>query len=222
MLILVIPTFNAEPCLETLLPQIAGERIVVSDGGSTDRTLYHAVQAGAVIAVGASGRGAQLALGAKLAQLSGGEGDWFLFLHADSHLPDGWKDAVTKAMDRGDPAYFRFRANASGAKARFMDAMVALRCRALGLPYGDQGLLISRALYEAVGGYAAMPLFEDVDMIERVRRAARLRALPLPIRTDISKHDRDGLWRRGLRNLRLLWRYKRGATTDELVRGYGA
>jgi hypothetical protein len=123
-------------------------------------------------------------------------------------------------MQQGDPRYFRFKADATGWRARFMNRMVALRCWALGLPYGDQGLLISRTLYEQVGGHAKMALFEDVELVERVRRAARLRPLPAALTTDVSKHWQDGLWRRGLRNLGLLWRYKRGATVAELLEAY--
>lgn len=220
VLVIIIPTYHAESALARLLAQLGDVRVIVSDGGSTDGTLKAAAAGQARLAVGASGRGAQLRLGARLATLSGEAGDWFLFLHADLQLPSGWRDVVKTATEQGDPRYFRFRADATGLKARFMDAMVALRCGALGLPYGDQGLLISRALYEQVGGYGAMDLFEDVDLVERLKAVARLRPLPAKLTTDVSKHWRAGLWRRGCRNLGLLWRYKRGAAVSELVRDY--
>jgi glycosyltransferase involved in cell wall biosynthesis len=220
VLIIIIPTYRAETGLARLLPQLAGARVIVSDGGSTDSTLQRAAGAGANLAVGVSGRGAQLKLGAKMAALSGAQDDWFLFLHADSQVPDDWRRVLDQAMQQGDPRYFRFKADATGSRARFMNRMVALRCWALGLPYGDQGLLISRTLYEQVGGHAKMALFEDVELVERVRRAARLRPLPAALTTDVSKHWQDGLWRRGLRNLGLLWRYKRGATVAELLEAY--
>ncbi|WP_298913571.1 glycosyltransferase [uncultured Algimonas sp.] len=216
----VIPTYRAEAGLARLLPQLSGDRVIVADGGSDDGTLGVALRHGAVLAVGARGRGAQLALGARLAGLSGRAEDWFLFLHADSRLPEGWREAIDAAMGDRDPRYFGFRADADGPKARLMDAMVALRCAALGLPYGDQGLLVSRALYERVGGYADMDLFEDVELVERLRRVARLRPLPLALTTDISEHERDGIWRRGARNLGLLWRYKRGAEVADLLARY--
>lgn len=203
-----------------LLPQLRGERVIVSDGGSTDGTLVCAARAGVCLALGASGRGAQLKLGAKLATLSGNTDDWFVFLHADSQLPDDWRDVLSDAMNEGHPRYFRFKADASGLKPQFMNAMVALRCWALGLPYGDQGLLISRTLYEQVGGHAKIALFEDVDLVEKLRKVAKLRPLPAALTTDVSKHWQDGLWRRGVRNLGLLWRYKRGASVSELLKVY--
>jgi glycosyltransferase involved in cell wall biosynthesis len=220
VLTIIIPTFQAEQGLRRLLPQLNDARVIVSDGGSEDGTLKFAVSTGASLAVGARGRGAQLKLGAKLAVLSGDPSDWFLFLHADSQLPDNWRDVVSTATAQTDPRYFRFKADASGLKPLFMNQMVALRCWALGLPYGDQGLLISRALYEQVGGHAKMALFEDVDLVERLKNVASLRPLPAALTTDVSKHWRDGLWRRGVRNLGLLWRYKRGATVSELLKAY--
>ena len=220
MLVIIIPTYQAESGLSRLLPQLAGERVIVSDSGSVDGTLMYAARAGACLAVGAKGRGAQLKLGAALAALSGDPGDWFLFLHADSQLPDNWRDAVSAAMAQDHPRYFRFKADASGPAATFMNRMVALRCWALRLPYGDQGLLVSRALYEQVGGHAKMALFEDVELNGRLKKASRLRPLPIFLTTDVSKHWQDGLWRRGVRNLGLLIKYKRGATVEDLLEAY--
>ena len=220
MLIVIIPSYEAESGLSQLLPQLAGERVIVSDGGSVEGSLLCAAKAGASLACGAKGRGAQLRLGAHLAALSGDAQDWYLFLHADSSLPDGWRAVVARAMTQRDPRYFRFKAEATGWRAVLMNRMVGLRCWALRLPYGDQGLLVSRALYEQVGGYGAMPLFEDVDIVGRLKHAANLRPLPASLSTDVSQHWENGVWRRGLRNLRLLWRYKRGASVEELRQAY--
>ena len=117
MLFIIIPTYQAETGLARLLPQLAGARVIVSDGGSTDSTLQRAADAGANLAVGASRRGAQLKLGAKMASLSGTEEDWFLFLHADSQLPEDWQRVVDRAMQQGSPRYFRFKAAATGWRA---------------------------------------------------------------------------------------------------------
>lgn len=220
MLIVIIPTYNAEKALSHLLPQLDGVRIIVSEGGSQDQTVKKAVKGGAVLAIGATGRGAQLRLGASLARLSGQPEDWFLFLHADSHLSHNWRDIVETAMHQARPRYFRYRAGATGLRWRLMDILVGWRSDLLGLPYGDQGLLISRQLYEQVGGYADMPLFEDVDMIERLRRVCAVRSLPASLRTDVSGYEREGLFRRGISNLKLLRRYKKGARIEDLLRDY--
>lgn len=222
MLIIIIPTYQAAVALERLLPQLAGQSVIVSDGGSSDETLEIAAKQGARLACGAKGRGAQLRLGADLAIRSGETEDWFLFLHADSHMCDGWQEAVEAAMASPYPRYFQFKADAMGLFCWFMNRMVGLRCWALGLPYGDQGLLISRALYESVGGYSEMPLFEDVEMVERLKTVSPLKLLPHPLMTDVTRHKKQGLWKRGLSNLRLLWRYKRGTDVETLLRDYRA
>lgn len=220
MLIVVIPTFNAAEPLSQLLEQLDGVRTIVSDGGSDDDTLQVALRHRATLSVGRSGRGAQLALGAKLAKLSGSPDDWFLFLHADSILPENWRAVIVPAIRHGNPRYFRFKASGSDFTSWWIDRMVALRCWAWKLPYGDQGLLISRTLYESLGGYSDMPLFEDVEIIDRINRKANLKPLPAALKTDISKHRRDGLWRRGLRNLGLLRRYRKGMSADALLERY--
>lgn len=222
MLAVIIPTYNTAPYLQNLLPQIAGKaRLIIADGGSSDDTLKQAIKGGAVIAVGAQGRGGQLALGANLAL----ENDWLLFIHADNQLPQNWEHIVERHIkNHPDCAgYFRFRADASGFWARFMDFWVALRCQWWGLPYGDQGLLISRQMYDGLGGYKSMPLFEDVDMIDRFKaRFGRTRLRPLNghMQICVEKYKQDGFWKRGRRNLKLLKAYRRGEDIDTLQKLY--
>lgn len=221
MLHIIIPTYNAQSPLTGLLTDLMRRpewtRVIVADGGSDDDTLGVAARAGTQLAIGARGRGPQLALGAQLATLSGSDQDWFLFLHADSRLPENWANIVRGAMRFQTPRYFRFRADARGVRARWIEWMVNLRSAGWGIPYGDQGLLVSRADYERVGGYKPMALFEDVDLVERLGHVAPLRA---SLRTDVSAHLQEGIWTRGRRNLRLLTRYRRGASIEDLLADY--
>ena len=148
-----------------MLRQLTGkvDRIIVSDCGSADDTIACAVKYGAIVAAGAKGRGQQLALGADWAA----DADWLLFVHADNSLPDNWRDIVVRHIQRHPQSagYFRYRANGKGIWPRIMEFGVLMRCQWWGLPYGDQGLLISRKAYEAVGGYPKQSLFEDVAII---------------------------------------------------------
>ena len=102
--------------------------------------------------------------------------------------------------------YFDFALDDRAAAARRLEKLVAWRCRFLGLPYGDQGLLISRALYDAVGGFAPLPLMEDVDLVRRLgrRRLARIGARCV---ASARRYRQDGYWRRPLRNLLCLALY---------------
>jgi glycosyltransferase involved in cell wall biosynthesis len=226
MLGLVIPTLNAEAALPTLLRSIgdAPLRIVISDGGSTDRTLALALERG-VIALGAKGRGAQLARGADLCGAVETVSH-YLFLHADCVLPKNWSDVVQVAIAQPNIAhYFQFDPQpVKGLTRQWLRFIVHLRCWAWKLPYGDQGLLISREMYDALGGYDRdKPLFEDVDLVERIvakyGRGA-LQPLPAALQTDVSAHIRDGVWKRGWRNYKLLRAYKRGVSITELSQSY--
>ena len=144
-------------------------------------------------------------------------------MHADTRLPDGWHDMVRDhAAERPDrAAHFRYGADGNRTERAVLGAMVRLREVAWGLPYGDQGLLISARLYREIGGYHDMTLFEDVDIVTRLRRHhGRLARLPGEVRTDITAYRREGLWRRGVRNLRLLSSYRAGEDVDALAERY--
>ena len=207
----IIPTLDAAHLLPPLLAQLAGlGEVILADGGSAE------VPVGARVVASARGRGAQLAAGAAAAG-----GEWLLFLHADTRLEAGWEGAILAAMQMpGQAAYFRFALDDASPQARRLEAAVAWRCRWLALPYGDQGLLMSRGLYEAVGGFRPLPLMEDVDIARRLGRA-RLRAMPARAVTSAERWRRDGWWRRSARNISILSLYFTGIPPRWLARLYG-
>ncbi len=214
MISVVIPTLNAAGVLGETLAGLARARaetpleIIVSDGGSVDDTALLAERDGAILIEAPRGRGRQLARGAQAAS-----GDWFLFLHADTRLAPSWSQAAgTFAADprnRRRAGYFRFHLDDTGWSVRLLEATVLWRCRVLALPYGDQGLLISRGFYEELGGYRAVPLMEDVDLVRRIGRR-HLRALSARAVTSAEKYRRDGYLVRPLRNLLCLGLYSVG------------
>ena len=224
----VIPTLNAGRGLPRSLAALvpgneAGllREVVVSDGGSCDETCEIAEAAGCRIVTGAPGRGGQLARGAAAAR-----GDWLLFLHADTALSADWPNAVADRLPTPDRAgAFRLRMRGRGPGPRLVARGANLRTRALGLPYGDQGLLLSRALYDASGGYdAALPLFEDVDLVRRLARKGgrgTLSLLPAFAETAPTRYERDGYARRVAANQWLLARYLLGAPPARLAARYG-
>jgi len=197
---------------------IVGE-VIVADGGSSDETADCAHSAGARVIVTPRGRGSQLAAGAAAAA-----GDWLLFLHADCRLEPGWEDAAgafiaaPKAQSRA--GYFDLALDDEAPAARRLERIVAWRCRVLALPYGDQGLLIARALYDAVGGFRPLPLMEDVDLVRRLgrRRLARIGARCL---ASARRYRRDGYLRRPLRNLLCLSLYFARVPPERIARLYG-
>ncbi|MBL6929260.1 MAG: TIGR04283 family arsenosugar biosynthesis glycosyltransferase [Rhodospirillales bacterium] len=217
MLSVVIPTLQAEAHLGRALGALEGADIVIADGGSTDATREIAQKAGARVIDAPRGRGSQLAAGAKAAS-----GDWLLFLHADTVLQHGWTGVAADFM--ADPAnqtragVFRFALDDASRAARRLEALVAWRTRALGLPYGDQGLLISRAFYDALGGFAEIPLMEDVDLVRRIGRS-RLATLDGNALTSAERYGR-GYLRRGARNLICLALYFAGVAPERIERIY--
>lgn len=219
----VIPTLDAAGELPATLAALAGCRlvreIVIADGGSADGTAAIACTAGAKTIVASRGRGVQLAAGAALAT-----GHWLLFLHADCRPLPGWERAVADFIAQPDAArragYFKLALDDTSAAARRLERIVAWRCRALALPYGDQGLLIARALYDAVGGFAPIPLMEDVDLVRRLGRR-RLAPIDATVQASARRYQREGYVRRPLRNLLCLSLYFAGVAPRHIACIYG-
>jgi len=213
----VIPTLNAAFVLPRALAALGGwAEIVVADGGSTDGTAEIARAAGTVVVAGPRGRGVQIAAG-----IAAAGSPWLLLLHADTRLAAGWAAAAAAHM-RTEPdraGYFRFALDSADLRARRLERAVAWRCRALALPYGDQGLLIARTLLDAVGGVRPLPLMEDVDLIRRLGRR-RLALLPANAVTSAVRWERDGWRRRSARNLACLAMWYAGVPPGWIARVY--
>ncbi len=229
---IVIPTLNAADtlpaCLAALAPAVGTppngrsaariSEVIVADGGSRDGTQVVARRFGARVLRAPPGRGRQLAAGAAAAKA-----DWLLFLHADTVLGAGWARAAARfAADPGNSlraAAFRFALDDEAPGARRVERLVAWRCRALALPFGDQGLLMSRALYDELGGFRPLPLMEDVDLVRRIG-PRRLALLEAPAVTSAARYRNEGYWLRPLRNLACLGLYFLGVPPRLLVRLY--
>lgn len=217
---IVIPTLNAEsslgPCLGALYEGVTAgliRELIVVDGGSCDATVSMARDAGAEVVLAPASRGGQLRAGC-----AGARGDWILTLHADS-LPDpGWSAAVAAHLATGAGACFRLRFDEDSAMARLTAGWANLRSRWLGLPFGDQGLLMRREAYRRAGGYPDQPLMEDVALVRRL--PGRVRLLPCHVTTSAAKYRHQGWLRRGARNLWLQLRYCAGAAPEALARRY--
>lgn len=219
---IVIPTLNAAEGIggtaDTMLAGVTDglvRELVVSDGGSTDETKAIAKELGAIWVEGPAGRGGQIARGAEAAS-----GKWLLILHADTHLPTGWTDAVRAHMNSrpSHAGYFRLSFRSEGIAPRLVSGGANLRSRLFGLPYGDQGLLLTKTLLRHVGGVPDVPLMEDVELARRLK--GRLAPLNATVSTSAVRYARDGWGRRIARNLVTLARYKAGIAPERLVGGY--
>ncbi len=227
-LAIVIPVLNEAARLPATLARLTAEaraaeivvvEIVVVDGGSEDDSVAIARGQGARVVFAARGRGSQLAAGIRATRAP-----WLLLLHADTVLAPGWGAVVARFIGSPEASeragYFRFALAETAPWARRLMRVVAWRARALGLPYGDQGLVISRAFLSAIGGMADIPLMEDVDLARRIGRA-RLAALAADATTSAARYRR-GWRRRSLRNLACLGLYCLGVPPSRIAALYDA
>lgn len=229
MISVIIPTLNAERTLAHTLAALVTavvdgivQEVIVVDGGSTDDTVAIAEAGDTHLIKAPSGRGSQLEAGACQAR-----GDWLLFLHADTVLEPGWAEEAQNFIERvasgrraPAAAAFRFALDDDGSIPRFVVWLVGLRCRLLALPYGDQGLLISRNLYNRLGGFRPLPLMEDVDLVRRLKRR-ELVMLQSRAVTSGERYRREGYLARSLRNLGCMLLYYLRVPPQVLARLYG-
>ncbi|HEY4911406.1 MAG TPA: TIGR04283 family arsenosugar biosynthesis glycosyltransferase [Methylomirabilota bacterium] len=200
---IIIPALEEAPNLERLLPDLRARfpeaEIVVVDGGSRDGTIEIARRVPDVTAlVSARGRAVQMNAGARAAQ-----GRVLLFLHADTWLPDGALAAVRDAL--GDPAVVGGRFDVRFDSSRPVLSMIAffmnLRSRWSGISTGDQAIFVRRDIFDGLGGFAAIPLMEDIELTRRLKRRGRVAALRARVTTAARKWEREG----ALRTMALMW-----------------
>ena len=189
------------------LRQVApGAEVLVVDA-SDDGTAEAARAAGLRVVVGERGRATQMNLGA--AETTG---DQLLFLHADTELPGGVEQRIDATL--ADPGValgaFGFQLDRRGVSYGVIEWGAGLRNRLLRLPYGDQGLFLRRATFEQLGGFADLPIMEDVDLVERARALGRVVVLPEAAVTSSRRYEERGPVRLMLRHWWLAGRWKLG------------
>ncbi len=217
---IVVPVLNEAPRIGHLLRDLraAGTpcEIIVVDGGSRDATVALARPLADRLLQVSPGRAAQLNAGAAVAR-----GRQLWFVHADTELP-GPVDEYLRAVNQGGQwGFFRLRLSGRRPAFRLIERCICWRSRATGVVTGDQGLFVRRALFERLGGYADLPLMEDVELTKRLRRMASPTFVPLALQSSSRRWEVNGLVRTVLLMWRLRLRYFLGADPAELARDYG-
>lgn len=194
--------------------------LIVVDGGSAGQEALAALEQrfGRVRWLRTEpGRGRQMNAGAAIAG-----GRWLLFVHPDTRLEPGWLDELRALEDR--PAIvggaFRFTLDSPDWRARLVEWGVRRRVNWFKLPYGDQAIFVRRDGFHAVGGYADLPLMEDLDFVRRLAVTGRLAWLERRATTSARRWERDGWIRRSAGNLLLLAQYLAGASPARLAERY--
>lgn len=188
----VIPALNEEQALPDTLAcaaRLGFDEIVVVDGGSTDRTRAIAAMHGIRCMTAAPGRAKQMNAGAAASRA-----DILLFLHADTRLPAEARQAVERALE--DPACvggrFDVRFERDAGLAWLIARLISLRSRVSGIATGDQALFVRRSTFERLGGFADLPIMEDVEFTRRLKRAGRVAPLRARVVTSYRRWERRG------------------------------
>ena len=218
---IIIPTHHScatlPKTLEALMPGLASgliAEVIFCDSGQDPHLAELASSAGARLVIREGGRGPQLHAGALAAKA-----DWFLFLHDDTQLAPNWAEFTGASLHDPDCAYyFKLAFDAEGLAPRWVALWANWRSRRLGLPYGDQGLLISARLYRQIGGYPSDPLMEDVGIACKLR--GKLRPLPVTALTCAARYEQEGWLRRSTANLWLVALYFAGVSPQRLSTRY--
>ena len=163
------------------------------------------------------GRGLQLSLGAKESI-----GDWLLFLHSDTRLAGDWQSQINGHIesDGKKAAVFQLSFNTKNLGASTVASWANFRTRFFILPYGDQGLLISKELYDSIGGFDPnLPLMEDVDLIKRLGKQS-IRLLKATALTSGAKYNAEGWLKRSLKHFKFFLLYRSGESVREIYQDY--
>ncbi len=221
-LTIVMPVLNEAAGIAQALLALAplrarGAQLIVADGGSSDDTVALARAGGARVVDAPRGRALQMNAGAQHAS-----GDVLLFLHADTRLPANADTLIAQALAKGSRVWGRFDVRIEGRPSflRVIAALMNLRSRWSGIATGDQAMFMTRATFEAVGGFPAQPLMEDIEMSARLRKHSRPACLRACVATSGRRWESRGVWRTVLLMWRLRYAYWRGAAPEGLAELY--
>lgn len=215
MISVIIPTYNEEKALpktlQALFSQPGEFETILVDGGSTDRTpavvanhislTQHSVLSTIQLITAPKGRASQMNAGAKEAK-----GEWLLFLHADTILPDG---AIQRLNDMEtdqsiQAGGFMHQFSGDDWRLKCISFLDNFRCTRSRIIYGDQALFVRRTLFEQLGGFPNQPILEDVAFCERLVKVTTPLLLSPPVVTDARKFIKMGIWRSFVRVLLII------------------
>jgi rSAM/selenodomain-associated transferase 2 len=221
LLSVVIPARNEARTLPLLLADLAalrgaGGELIVVDGGSSDATVERATGQVDQLLSSLPSRSQQMNVGAAVAN-----GEYLWFVHADTRISSGSLGRLLSVLDE-KPIWGRFdvRLSGPGLALRVIGWMISLRSRLTGIASGDQGIFVRRECFEALGGYAQMPLMEDIELARRLNLMARPYCLKPALTTSSRRWEQHGVWRTVVLMWCLRLAYYCGVSPEKLARRY--
>lgn len=222
ILSIIVPTLNeAHRIARTLEPlqslRTWGHEIIVVDGGSEDATVSLCRPLADRLIRVPRGRARQMNAGAVVAH-----GDVFVFLHADTHLPNSADRMIVKVLSKTASQWGRFDVQLSGRNPLFkiISGLMNLRSRVTGIATGDQAIFVRRNAFERIGGFPNIPLMEDIAISKALRRASRPACIRSKSTTSSRRWKQDGIVRTIIKMWVLRLRYALGADPAHLARAY--
>jgi rSAM/selenodomain-associated transferase 2/rSAM/selenodomain-associated transferase 1 len=217
---IVIPTLNEEDFILDTLGQLStdwGGDVIVVDGGSQDKTVDIARDWGATVLTSKPSRGIQMNIGAGKAS-----GDILLFLHADTRLPRDFPQLIRREMANPDVSggSFALRFRPSNWLLEIDSKGIAFRTRFFRKPYGDQAIFVRASLFHLMGGYAEIPLMEDVEFVRRLKKRGRMAYIRVPVVTSSRRYRQHGGFRVIFRNKLVKLGFALGVSPERLARFY--
>lgn len=220
----IIPVLHEAPRINLMLNKlsehISSERaeIIIVDGDSNRSTLNALERYGIIGITSPSGRGIQMNAGAKIAG-----GDVLLFLHADTELPAGGLNSIEQALSNPEivGGAFDLKIKSPRRIFRLIETLASQRSRLTRIPYGDQAIFLRRRFFEQIGGFAEIPIMEDVELMQRIkRRKGKIKLLPKSVNTSARRWENEGVLHTTVRNWRLLLLYMAGVSPQRLASAY--
>jgi rSAM/selenodomain-associated transferase 2/rSAM/selenodomain-associated transferase 1 len=215
----IIPVLNEEARIEKVIDGVMDmdAEIIVVDGGSTDGTVDLAEKLGVVVVKSERGRSIQMNSGAFASK-----GNNFLFLHADTIVPGNFVSLIFEAlMDNGSAAgAFRFKTDMDNLIMRFIEFAANLRSRFLKMPYGDQGIFISRADFTRAGAFPEVPVAEDIFLIRNLKKFAKIKTVPESSVTSARRWEKHGFIKTTIVNAAIFFGCYMGVRPERLYAIY--
>jgi rSAM/selenodomain-associated transferase 2 len=218
----VVPSWRDAENLGLLLPALARRaqiaEVIVADASGKDEAERIALACGATfIPCAAPNRGAQMNLGA-----AASTGDVIVFQHCDTGLDDSHLDAIQSAL--ADPrvvggAFYR-KFDGRHPRLMWLESVARFLTRHGGTLYGDQSIFVRRDVFEKLGGFAKIPLMEDVEFSRRLRSAGEIAVLDPPVASSGRRHLKKGAWRTTIQNGLFIVLYNLGVSPHRLHRWY--